>query len=83
MTRLYLITHAHTAADPATDARLWRLSPTGVDQAAVGRRAVVGRRSGCVEQRSQDAPDGRTGVGSARAAGGCGPALRRTQARLV
>ncbi|MEZ4611497.1 MAG: hypothetical protein R2838_14885 [Caldilineaceae bacterium] len=34
MTRLYLITHAHTAADPATDARLWRLSPTGVDQAA-------------------------------------------------
>ncbi|MCB0162357.1 MAG: histidine phosphatase family protein, partial [Caldilineaceae bacterium] len=34
MTRLYLITHAHTAADPAADARLWRLSPTGVDQAA-------------------------------------------------
>ena len=34
MTRLYLITHAHTAADPGTDARLWRLSPTGDDQAA-------------------------------------------------
>lgn len=34
MTTLYLITHAHTAADPAVDARKWHLSPTGVRQAA-------------------------------------------------
>lgn len=33
MTRLHLITHAHTAIDPAQDAAGWRLSATGQRQA--------------------------------------------------
>jgi broad specificity phosphatase PhoE len=35
MTTLYLISHAHTAQQPTVDAALWRLSPRGVEQAAI------------------------------------------------